>query len=402
MQHTLTADTPLVRLNELEIHLAGRSDLIVRSASGEVRCRLEGLAVLDVFSQPTPLRDALGLLSQRGGGRQAMHDLAHTIQQLYEAGILCELDIANSAPATRLGRYDSPEFHISMLDDRTRTQAFLDAIGQVVRPGDVVLDLGTGTGVLALAAARAGASHVYAVEAGYIGQSARALFEANGFGDRITLISGWSTAIELPERADVLVSEILGRRPLSERILPTTLDARHRLLKEDARILPQKVRTWGLPVHVPGPFFERRCYTPGVLSRYQEWYGLNFTPLQDFSSNFIQVETQQSRYWDPVGCALPLGEIDLASFENLQVSQELPFSVSDASLFNGFLLYFELQIAEGICLTTCPTQAGSDCHWHNPVWLLPQTFETADLTVTYGTALAEGGWVEILSRSRPH
>lgn len=401
MQETLTADTPLVRLNDLEIRLAGRSDLMVRSSAGEFRFRSEGLAVLDVFSQPTPLREGLVLLSQRGGGRQAMHDLAHTIQELYEAGILCELDVAHSVPATRLGRYDTPEFHISMLEDRTRTQAFLKAIAQVVRPGDVVLDLGTGTGVLALAAARAGASHVYAVEAGYIGQTAQALFEANGMADKITLISGWSTGIELPEKAHVLVSEILGSRPLSERILPTTLDARHRLLKADARILPQQVKTWGVPVHVPAQLFEKRCYTPEVLSRYQEWYGLDFSPLQDFSSNFIQVETQQTRYWRPLGPPLALGEIDLARFESLEISTSLPFTVDEVSLFNGFLLYFELQIAEGITLTTHPTQAGDDCHWHNPVWLLPRAFDTPDLAVTYGTALSEGGWLEIHSRSHP-
>ena len=99
---------------------------------------------------------------------------------------------------------DTIQLHVNMLNDRTRTSGYLASIGKAVRRGDVVLDIGTGTGIYAIAAARAGARHVYAVEAGRIAKAARTLFEANGVADRITLIRGLSTRITLPERADVL------------------------------------------------------------------------------------------------------------------------------------------------------------------------------------------------------
>jgi predicted RNA methylase len=83
--------------------------------------------------------------------------------------------------------------HVALLNDRRRTGA--ETITQVVKPGDVVVDLASGTGILALAAARAGAAHVYAIESTAVGRVAQALFEANGFGDRITLLSGWSTRL---------------------------------------------------------------------------------------------------------------------------------------------------------------------------------------------------------------
>ena len=104
--------------------------------------------------------------------------------------------------------------HIAMLNDRRRTASFLAAIRRVVRPGDVVVDVGTGTGVLAIAAAQAGAARVYAVEATGIGKLAEANFRANGLQDRITLVPGWSMQVTLPERADVLVSEVIGKTPL--------------------------------------------------------------------------------------------------------------------------------------------------------------------------------------------
>ena len=77
-----------------------------------------------------------------------------------------------------------------MLDDDRRTEAYLAALTKAVRPEDVVLDIGTGTGVLAVAAARAGARHVYAVEATDIADVAERVFTANGVGDRVTLIRG--------------------------------------------------------------------------------------------------------------------------------------------------------------------------------------------------------------------
>jgi predicted RNA methylase len=69
--------------------------------------------------------------------------------------------------------------------------------------------------MLAIAAACA-SSHVYAIEASGIGKLAKAIFKANGLADRITLIEGWSTQVNLPEKADVLISEIIGNEPLGE------------------------------------------------------------------------------------------------------------------------------------------------------------------------------------------
>ena len=101
--------------------------------------------------------------------------------------------------------------HRQYLSDEARISAFRRAIEEIVNPGEVVLDLGSGTGILGLLACRAGAGRVYAIEeSGMIGL-AREVCQANGFQDRVVFIKGLSTRVELPEKVDVVVADQIGR-----------------------------------------------------------------------------------------------------------------------------------------------------------------------------------------------
>src|SRR5579871_1066369 len=100
-----------------------------------------------------------------------------------------------------------------MVADGGRTTAYLEALKNSVGPESVVLDIGTGTGILAILAARLGAKKVYAVEADGIIDSARRLAEANGLAEGIEFIHGISAKVDLPERVDVIVSDLQGALP---------------------------------------------------------------------------------------------------------------------------------------------------------------------------------------------
>ena len=104
--------------------------------------------------------------------------------------------------------YAEFEVHRTMICDRVRTGAFRRAIESVVRPGDIVLDVGAGSGILSVFAARAGAARVYAVERTPAAVLARELAAANGVAEIVRVIHGDVTDVELPERADVIVSEL--------------------------------------------------------------------------------------------------------------------------------------------------------------------------------------------------
>ena len=136
------------------------------------------------------------------------------------------------------------DYHLSMLHDTARMDAFRRAIHASVRPGDVVVDIGCGSGVLSFMACEAGAKKVYAIEGGPVIDVARELAVDNGFDGRIEFLGGWSIEVGLPELADVLISETIGNAGLDEGIVAWTVDARRRLLLPGAALVPGRLRLW--------------------------------------------------------------------------------------------------------------------------------------------------------------
>ncbi len=127
----------------------------------------------------------------------------------------------------------------SMLADATRFRAYANAIKAAVRPGDAVLEIGCGPGVFALLACRAGARRVYAIESDNVVQVARQLAAVNGCSDRIEFIQGDSRRVHLPERVNVIVSDIRGVLPLYSQALPSIEDARQRFLAPGGILIPR-------------------------------------------------------------------------------------------------------------------------------------------------------------------
>jgi protein arginine N-methyltransferase 1 len=141
--------------------------------------------------------------------------------------------------------------HREYLIDRPRVSAFERAISEVVRPGDVVLDLGSGTGILGLFALKAGASRVYAIDASGLTQLAREIFAANGFADRAVCIKGLSTRVELPEKVGVIVGDLIGRFGIDGGLVEYYADARRRMALPDVSTVPSKVDLLVVPVEAP-------------------------------------------------------------------------------------------------------------------------------------------------------
>src|SRR5258708_37079418 len=105
--------------------------------------------------------------------------------------------------------FDSPIVQERLLLDKVRCDAYREAIHRTVKPGDLIVDLGAGTGLLSFFALQAGARHVYAIEMSDIADATAELIAANGFQGRITLIRKNSKSVRRPQRCDVLVTETL-------------------------------------------------------------------------------------------------------------------------------------------------------------------------------------------------
>jgi hypothetical protein len=130
--------------------------------------------------------------------------------------------------------------HREFLSDAVRLSAYESAMSRLVRPGDVVVDLGAGSGILGLLACRAGASRVYAVEPTGLIELARAIAAENGVADRIRWIRQPAAELALPEKADVLVGDFAGHMGFEAGVFDLYAFA-PRWLKPDARVIPSRI-----------------------------------------------------------------------------------------------------------------------------------------------------------------
>jgi 2-polyprenyl-3-methyl-5-hydroxy-6-metoxy-1,4-benzoquinol methylase len=389
----LDPNTRLQRAPELRLDLDSSNLAHIVHDGSRIACGAYGLTVLDVFSRPTSMAEALAQLKPRIRGAQDWIDVTSTIVQLHGVGIL--QDEAQAQPTLRSGEkgFDAAHIHALMLNDATRVERYFEAIRAVVRPGDVVVDVGTGTGILAMAAARAGARHVYAVEASGIGRVAQTMFEANGLADRITLVPGWSTQIDLPERADVMVSEIIGNEALGEHVLEVVLDAKKRLLKPGARLIPSGLRVRGLAVTIPPEEIGKRTFTADAARGWTERYGMDFSPLARVtpaSDRSFFPWPHRARGWPVLSAPVALADIVFADAEAPSVGGGATVAATAPGHLNGVLVYFDLEIAPGIELTTHPHLAAEHCSWRNGVWVLPEPVE-AQVGEAYAVSYAHTG-----------
>ena len=253
-----------------------------------------------------------------------------------------------------------------MLRDTVRTLQYRAAIAAHACD-QVVLDLGCGSGALALFAVQAGAKRVYAVERSASAVLARLMFKANGVEDRITLVRGDSRSIELPERADLLVHELFGSDGLSEAIAPILDDARARLLRPGGRLLPLGLEVCCLGLDVAAlPFAAERISDD--LTHLEGLYGFDLSALQlalqSWDNNASpalepseslreQLLTDEARLWD----------LDFA--QGLQAQLALPARVTlratRAGRLAGVLLFFRAHLDESTVLTTAPSAPKT--HW---------------------------------------
>lgn len=141
--------------------------------------------------------------------------------------------------------------HGMMLTDQRRIDAYRWAIEATVRPGDVVVDLGAGSGILSLLAARAGARKVYAIERGTVARLAKAIVAGSPFADRIEVIESPVETAVLPERADLAVTETVGHIAIDEGIAEILDTARERFLKPGGSEIPHELWLSAAPVRLP-------------------------------------------------------------------------------------------------------------------------------------------------------
>ena len=326
-----------------------------------------GYAALTMFAEQLALGEAIERLEQEAPSTD-FAPLLYVVNMLIEEGALVRPD--GRAPASG---WADPVEHARMLHDDRRTRDYLAALAEAVRPGDVVLDIGTGSGVLAVAAARAGARRVYAVEGSDIAEVAERVFAANGVDDVVTLVPGWSRLVELPERADLLVAEVIGNEPLEEEILETTLDARRRLLKPDARLIPHTLTLLARPVLLPEADARQRAIGRAAVERWRELYAMEFQPLLNGAPPGpvnMPTEAEVAATWPPVGPQVALSTLNLSTFEEASVQASADLVVEAPGSVNAVAVTFRAALYGTIEHTLDPWRWPTSS-WATSAWVFP-------------------------------
>jgi predicted RNA methylase len=270
------------------------------------------------------------------------------------------------------------EMHRLMLRDAGRNSAYDRAICKLVGKGDRVLDLGAGTGLLAMMAARAGADQVVAVEAADVVTLGRAVTKANGLQDRIVWKAMPSTELTLKQRCNVLVTETFGSHPFEECTHEFVRDARERLCTHDVRVIPARVRVYA----APATFADQRDDWDLFA---QKIAGFSFAPLREHTRGQMYAESLA-----PASLLAPpvlLEDIELGGPAPSKRKLQASWMIAQAGTFSGIVQWYELQLAPDIVLSTAERTHWRQIHYPHDRNVALKKGAHVDLTIAQDTRI---------------
>jgi protein arginine N-methyltransferase 1 len=248
-----------------------------------------------------------------------------------------------------------------MVADAPRMNFYHEAINRHIQPGDRVIDLGTGTGILAALAARRGAAKVYAIDHSSILDHARTIAAANGI-ENIEFVGMHSSAFKLDEKVDVILHEQMGDCLFDEAMVANVADLRQRLLKPGGLILPSKFELYCEPVKLRDerlvPFlWEQNVhgydYSCMERNRPQEpgYYHRSSSDL-GFVDHFL-------------GEPEPILSVDLHTLNEADLPLTIRFTrvVRNPGRLDGYVVYFRAHVDADLVLSSGPLDPGRAPHW---------------------------------------
>lgn len=272
-----------------------------------------------------------------------------------------------------------------MFADRVRMDAYTAAIEKSVRPGDAVLDLGSGPGIFALLACKAGARRVYAIDLSEAVEFGRHLATVNGLADRVHFLRGDSRQIHLPERVNVIISDIRGVLPLFSHAIGTLDDARTRFLAEGGTLLPSRDTLLACIIESP--------------KHYQEITGSwTSIPQLDLASGLpLVLNALYRQHLKPdqlLSAPQPWHVLEYTRGARPAAEGTVQFHASREAVGHGIAVWFETELLPGIGYSTAP-RATETVYGHIFFpWLEPIAFRAGDAcTVTLRAHLVGNDYI---------
>lgn len=254
--------------------------------------------------------------------------------------------------------YSNTSIHFDMLSDRVRTGSYARAIQHAeLFQGKTVVDLGCGTGILSMFAARSGARAVFAVEMATIYKQAQQIIKANGLEATITVLHGKIEELSLPlPHVDIIVSEWMGYLLLYESMFDSVIFARDKYLAPGGKLFPNLAKMF-IAGYYDGYHLEED-------ERLQSYLGEDLSKLLDYSNIVPDVRALDPRSILTATAQLAVFDLETCTKEDLDFCSRLTLGVTRQGFLNGLVVWFDTEFTHGsepVVLSTSPYTQNT--HW---------------------------------------
>ena len=261
--------------------------------------------------------------------------------------------------------YSSYYIHEQMLKDRKRTGTYQDAIlnNPDVFKDKIVLDIGCGTGILSIFAAKAGAKHVYGIEFADIADYAKEIIKINKLSDKITILKSKVEEVKLPvEKVDIIISEWMGYFLLYESMLDTVLYARDKWLQKDGYMLPDHAT-----ITLAG--IEDTDYKSTKVNFWEDVYGVDMSCFKNAVIGEPIVDVCPQKLINSSSCRILDIDLYTVKKEDLDFSSKYEITFTRDDRFSGLVAWFDTgftKLTNKYNLTTSPYKKST--HWSQTIF----------------------------------
>lgn len=379
----MNLDTTVRRATNVKFEVDSSNEVIVYTDKGRFNAGHSSLRILERCFTPCSVRNLLEEMVDPDK-REASKEILRTLKALFSSGAIVESEGSGlSSSMFPFGGYAAPFVQTKMLNDVLRKQIYLDAIRDLVKPEDIVIDLGTGSGIMSIAAAKAGAKRVYAIEPSGAFYCAKENFRINHVDGVVCSLKGWSTDVDLPEKGTLLLTDLLGNDPFDLSIWELMSDLKKRAMASSCRLLPEKIELRARLLSVPENVLDQHLISERTLSEWQREYGIDFSGMRerrDSSRGWLEKPLIVDS-WEKSADNFLIGSINLRDDPHgFCYRVEIPVS---RGCWNGVLIYYRAQIGNRWFSTDCP-EGSKFSHWYNVIWTIPERVRSSDrLSVEY-------------------